>query len=61
MYKSRDMATSTKTADEIMFATGNANKLREVSYLICMLMFSNTLVELFTGNMKEIWQLKACV
>lgn len=31
VYKQRIMDISTKTANEIMFATGNANKLREVS------------------------------
>ena len=30
VYKQRVMDISTKTASEIMFATGNANKLREV-------------------------------
>ena len=30
VYKQRIMDISTKTASEIMFATGNANKLREV-------------------------------
>ena len=30
VYKQRVMDISTKTANEIMFATGNANKLREV-------------------------------
>ena len=30
VYKQRVMDLSTKTANEIMFATGNANKLREV-------------------------------
>lgn len=30
VYKQRVMHISSKTANEIMFATGNANKLREV-------------------------------
>lgn len=30
VYKPQKMAASTKAASEIMFATGNANKLREV-------------------------------
>ena len=32
VYKQRVMDNSTKTASEIMFATGNANKLREVCH-----------------------------
>lgn len=30
VYKPQEMAASTKVSSEIMFATGNANKLREV-------------------------------
>lgn len=36
VYKPQKMAASTKAASEIMFATGNANKLKEVLTFITL-------------------------
>ena len=41
VYKPRYMDISTRQADEIMFATGNANKLKEVGVLrLCHFQYS---------------------